>query len=448
MVFELVKQYIGQNFLLITVAVGFWLILSRNSAEVIGKSSLRLIRAVILIAVVLSVTEFVHDYFASLPYPTIGRKICSWTGYTLRPLIVVFLFRILVYRDIRTRLLYLPIVLNAVLYASTFFPQTEKYVFTFGETNNFMRGPFSYTSPILCGAYLFLLVVIVIKKFETEGESKELRGVLWCAFATTMAALYEMFFGGTNVLTSAILISTLFYYFMFFSQSSYEKTAEKDTLLSDQRAAMVVQEIQPRFIYDVLSRIRGQADENGEVAKGTLDNLIHYLENNMNSIDFVHPIPFIEELERTQTYIKIIRASFPGLTVDYQLEDMDFLIPALTLQHMVENCVNHAFEGRDEGTIVIKAFGSESGHTVIIQDNGRGFSSREQLDSENQGSRFGIANVTDRLQRMCNGDLNIVSRQDSGTTVMISIPNEDVPMPKREKKKRRLEIPNRKKPEV
>ncbi|MBR5015516.1 MAG: hypothetical protein IKX52_01705, partial [Clostridia bacterium] len=153
-------------------------------------------------------------------------------------------------------------------------------------------------------------------------------------------------------------------------------------------------------------------------------------------------------LERTQTYIKIIRASFPGLTVDYQLEDMDFLIPALTLQHMVENCVNHAFEGRDEGTIVIKAFGSESGHTVIIQDNGRGFSSREQLDSENQGSRFGIANVTDRLQRMCNGDLNIVSRQDSGTTVMISIPNEDVPMPKREKKKRRLEIPNRKKPEV
>ena len=436
MAFELVKQYIGSNFLLIIVAVGFFLILSRSSAAVIGQKTLTIMKAIVIIAFFLSVVEFVHDIFAALPYATIWRKICSWLGYSLRPLIVVFVFRVLVYHDVRTRLLYLPVLMNAVLYASTFFKKTEMYVFTFGEHNNFMRGPFSYTSPVLCGLYLLILVIFVIKKFREEGATNEIRGVIWCAIACVLASAYEMFLGGKNTLTSTILISTLFYYFMFFSKASNENVEEKELLLSDQRAAMVVQEIRPRFVLEILQRIRGNVDEDPLVAEETLENLIKYLEKNMETTDFVHPIPFDEELDRTRTYIKIIQSGFPGLKVILEIEDEDFMIPALTIQHMVENCINHGFEDADEGTISIKSFGSESGHTVIIQDDGKGFSSTDDQVILNQGSRFGIANVTDRLERMCNGDLNIVSKPGSGTTVMISIPNEDVPLPKRERRRR------------
>lgn len=439
MIFELVKQYIGSNFLLIIVAVGFFLILSRNSATVIGRKTLNIMKAIVIIAFFLSVVEFVHDIFADLPYPTIWRKICSWLGYSLRPLIVVFVFRVLVYHDVRTRLLYLPVVLNMVLYASTFFEKTEQYVFTFGEHNNFMRGPFSYTSPILCGLYLLTLVVMVIKKFRDEGATDEIKGIVWCAIACVLASVYEMFLDGKNTLTSTILISTLFYYFLFFSKASHENVEEKELMLSDQRAAMVVQEIRPRFVLEILQRIRGQVDEDPVVAEDTLENLIKYLDKNMETTDFVHPIPFEEELDRVRTYVKIIQSGFPGLKVRLEIEDQDFMIPALTIQHMVENSINHGFEDQSNGNIVIKAFGSESGHTVIIQDDGKGFSSRDEEFSQNQGSRFGIANVTDRLQRMCNGDLNIVSRPDSGTTVMISIPSEA--LPKQEKRRRRLRPP-------
>lgn len=195
-------------------------------------------------------------------------------------------------------------------------------------------------------------------------------------------------------------------------------------MLSDQRAAMVVQEIHPRFIYDVLTRIQSLVKREPERAEFTLHNLVTYLEKNMETTDFVHPIPFEEELERVKAYIRIEQARLPNLDVVFDIEDTDFVIPALTVQHMVENSIQHGFDKKNKGTVTIKTFCSESGHTIIIQDDGRGFSSELALTSENQGSRFGIANVTERLDRMVGGDINIVTKQGSGTTVMISVPNE------------------------
>ena len=444
MFLELLKQFIGEYFLLVISALGFLLILSHDHANLIGRKTIRTIRALVILAFILACSDFIEAYFADLEYPTLWRKIFSWLSYTLRPLIVAMLMRILVFGNKKTLFLYLPIVLTGLIYATTFIEQTRKIAFDYGVHNNFIRGPLSYTSPVVCVLYMLALIVMVIKKFEEEGLTREIRAVVWCAIACLGAGFYEMFVGSAGILNSAILVSCLFYYLLFFSQATQEDKEEKELLLSDQRAAMVVQEIQPRFILEILNRVQDQMKSSPCVASQTLDNLVDYLEKNLEATDFVHPVPFEEEMNRVKTYVRIIQTGFPGLRVELQLEDKDFQLPALTVMHMVENSINHAFEGRNTGTITIKSFGSESGHTVIIQDDGIGFSNREEYTSENQGSRFGIENVTDRLQRMCNGDLNIVSKPGAGTTVMISIPNEDVKMPEK-KQRRRLVIPGREK---
>lgn len=444
MVLDLLKQFFGANFLLLIVALGFFLVLTQSKESPVDRKTIRVIRGLIVLALVLATADFMESYFADLPYRTVWRKVFSWMGYSLRPLIVSMIIRILVYRSRKTVLFYIPVLLCSLVYATTFVPAWEKVAFTFMEPNNFYRGPLSYASPVLCVLYLLTLIVLVVRKFEEEGLTREVRAVVWCAVACLGAGFYEMFVGSSGILNSAILISCLFYYLLFFSQATQEDREEKELLLSDQRAAMVVQEIQPRFILEILNRVQDQIKTSPRVASQTLDNLVDYLEKNLEATDFVHPVPFEEEMNRVKTYVRIIQTGFPGLRVELQLEDKDFQLPALTVMHMVENSINHAFEGRSTGTITIKSFGSESGHTVIIQDDGIGFSNREEYTSENQGSRFGIENVTDRLQRMCNGDLNIVSKPGAGTTVMISIPNEDVKMPEK-KQRRRLVIPGREK---
>lgn len=445
MVWELIKQFIGTYFLLIIVALGFFLVLTQSKDSPVDRKTIRVIRGLIVLVLVLATADFLESYFADLPYRTIWRKIFSWMGYSLRPLIVAMIIRILIYRNRKTVMFYVPVLLCSLVYATMFIPRWEKLAVTFIEPNTFFRGPLSYTSPILCVLYMLTLIVLIIRKFEEEGLTKEVRAVVWCAVACLGAGFYEMFLGSSGILNSAILVSCLFYYLLFYSQATQEDKEEKELLLSDQRAAMVVQEIQPRFILEILNRIQDQTKTSPQIARQTLDNLVDYLEKNLEATDFVHPVPFEEEMGRVRTYVRIIQTGFPGLRVELQLEDKNFTLPALTVLHMVENCINHAFEGRKTGTITIKSFGSESGHTVIIQDDGIGFSGRDELTSENQGSRFGIENVTDRLQRMCNGDLNIVSKPGAGTTVMISIPNEDVPMPERKPRRRRLEIPGRRK---
>ncbi|MDO5448812.1 MAG: histidine kinase, partial [Clostridia bacterium] len=294
--------------------------------------------------------------------------------------------------------------------------------FYFDAENDFTRGPLGFASHIVCILMMVALLGILFTRFRARSHSDTF-AIFFCALACCIAMVVETITTRSGYLPTTIIIACVFYYLFLHTQITRAETMEKELLLSDQRAAMTVSDLKPRFIYDVLGNLKGLPTKDPQRAETALNDLLVYLEMNMEETDFLHPVPFLDELDRTQKYLKIEQARLPHLRVSYEIEDTDFLIPALTVQQMVENGIRHGMDNNDKGTIVIKSFGSESGHTVIIQDNGKGFETEAEMNSENQGSRFGIANVTDRLQRMVGGDLNIVSSKDVGTTVMISIPN-------------------------
>jgi len=108
------------------------------------------------------------------------------------------------------------------------------------------------------------------------------------------------------------------------------------------------------------------------------------------------------------------------LNVVYDIPVSNFLIPALTLQLIVENAVLHGLTKREEGgTVSIKTEETESDIIITVSDDGVGFNIDEHCSKR---SHIGLENARDRLSAMCNGKLEIHSEQGVGTTVIITIP--------------------------
>lgn len=413
-------DYCEQQFFLLILLVGMRLILTRDTA--IGKEAARFIKLIIYFTLAYSLIDYVEAYYATFPTWNIERVILSWVQYSMLPLIIIFFIQMMTLVKRRVVWFYVIALVNALIYATTFLEKFKWLAFYFDAENDFTRGPLGFASHAVCIILMVALFGILFTRYKAHKNSDTL-AVFFCALACVAAMLVETITTRSGYLPTTIIIACVFYYLFLHTQITRAETMEKELLLSDQRAAMTVSELKPRFIYDVIGNLRGLPSKDPKRAETAIGDLLTYLEMNMEATDFIHPVPFVDELDRTKKYLKIEQARLPHLRVDYEIEDVDFLIPALTVQQMVENCIRHGMDNNDKGTIVIKSFGSDSGHTVIIQDNGRGFSTEEAMTSENQGSRFGISNVTDRLQRMVDGDLNIVSSKDVGTTVMISIPN-------------------------
>ena len=112
------------------------------------------------------------------------------------------------------------------------------------------------------------------------------------------------------------------------------------------------------------------------------------------------------------------------ILVLYDIEDEEFLLPALTLQPIVENAVKHGILRRTEGgTIWISSYKTEQGHCIEVRDDGIGY---EKQQIENDGRvHVGIANVAQRIEMMCHGTFEIIGEKDKGTMVRMTISEQE-----------------------
>jgi sensor histidine kinase YesM len=151
-----------------------------------------------------------------------------------------------------------------------------------------------------------------------------------------------------------------------------------------------------------------------------------------------------QEIEHVQSYLEIQKYRFEDLFT-YVLEDipedvLDLTILKLTLQPLVENSIQHGFEGLEGmGRISISAEVIEGAVLFIIRDNGVGMdeaalkringietASDSEPDAAELGERrgLGLKIVADRL-RIHYGNaygLRICSEEGHGTVIHIKIP--------------------------
>ncbi len=218
------------------------------------------------------------------------------------------------------------------------------------------------------------------------------------------------------------------------SKNSAIKNAEVDK----QKALIISlkKQINAHFILSTLNiiRILGRQREldRAEAIAADLMGLVRYAHHEDELINIW------SESEILQKYIDIMNSRYDGkLTAEIDFDErlMEYRMPRMLLQPIVENAITHGFKGMSAGCIIsIKAVLTDETVRFSVRDNGCGMSSEElsalngKLNILPESARgvenIALLNIKNRLYHYYGdaGRLTIGSSSGSGTLVAITIP--------------------------
>ena len=213
--------------------------------------------------------------------------------------------------------------------------------------------------------------------------------------------------------------------FMLFYWEMAKNLVENERELMQSQVSLAISQIQPHFLYNTLSTIAELCRKDSAMAEEVTNRFALYLRGNLEHMGDSFPVEFSKELKHVQTYLWIEKIRFQDeLQVVYDIQTEDFIIPALTVQPLVENAVKHGMMGSENVcTITIRTKCVERGYQVIIEDDGCGFDP-EQVKNDGR-KHIGIESVRNRLRFMVGGILTVRSVIGKGTTVIIEIPGKE-----------------------
>ena len=206
---------------------------------------------------------------------------------------------------------------------------------------------------------------------------------------------------------------------------SQRMEAEKHAMemkLQESQISIMLSQIQPHFLYNTLNSIYQLCETNPMRARLMVNFFAEYLRNNLSTLEEPGLISFETELSHIKTYLEIEKIRFEDtLEIEYDIKCVDFSLPVLTVQPIVENAVKHGTsKKRGGGMVTISTDESKESYIIKVSDTGCGF---DPTKSKNDGKRHvGIENVRQRLFNMCGGTLSIESEVDKGTLATIIIP--------------------------
>ena len=194
-------------------------------------------------------------------------------------------------------------------------------------------------------------------------------------------------------------------------------------------------QIQPHFIFNTLGAIQSFMRRDPEKAAELMQNFTGYLRYAMRHAEYDELIPFETELQHIRTYMNIEKARFGDeLTVVYDLRTLDFSVPPLTIQPLVENAVKHGIRGRaGGGTVTLRTREVRDNILIEIIDDGVGFN-MEEVKRRPRADRLGLHNVQYRLANELDARMQIDSMPGRGTRVFVTfLRSADETEPDREK---------------
>ncbi|MBQ4247620.1 MAG: histidine kinase [Ruminococcus sp.] len=199
--------------------------------------------------------------------------------------------------------------------------------------------------------------------------------------------------------------------------------AEKE--LYEAKVQIMVSQIRPHFMYNALSSIAMLCTLDPEKAQEAIVEFSDYIRGNMDSLKQTAPVPFEKEIEHLKKYLYIEKLRYgKKLNIVYDIRAMDFEIPLLSIQPIVENAVKHGVgQKKKGGTITISSEETEEAFTVTIADDGVGFDTNAPRKEDGR-SHIGIENTRKRLKDLCNADVVITSVIGEGTTARVIIPKD------------------------
>lgn len=247
--------------------------------------------------------------------------------------------------------------------------------------------------------------------------------LFWYCVLPIVALIVQHFFYGISLMNLASIVSVLIIFMNNYSQT-LSQFSQQEMELQNTRAALVLSQIQPHFLFNSMAAVMDLCDTDPQEAKAALQELSDYLHYKISAMSHSYVVSFREDLDFLNNYLKLEKRRFGSrLNVEYDIQAMDFQIPLLTLQPLVENSIRHGISKKTGGgTIRVRSWENTEYCSILVEDDGVGFDTHQPLDSS--GEHVGLSNVRRRLAAMCGGTLTVRSVPGNGTAVEITIKKE------------------------
>ena len=221
-----------------------------------------------------------------------------------------------------------------------------------------------------------------------------------------------------------------------------EKELRMEAHLKDAQLKYLQAQINPHFLFNTLNAgaqlaMMEDAEKTYEYIQNVADFFRYSVKKDYGSVSLE------EEIKLVDHYIYIINVRFAGdIQYSKQIDNrlIKVSVPAMILQPLVENCVNHGIRGIEwEGRILLSVYRDNNKICVSVKDNGIGLSQERidqilngklQVSDENKDSNgVGLDNVIHRLSLFFGKEDVLCIKSDGpnlGTEFIIQIPlNED-----------------------
>ena len=283
-----------------------------------------------------------------------------------------------------------------------------------------------------CSQCIVSLMLIILCLLESKKEKKKRMELITYVFVYIAILLdfigvsYHMYYSGicfkvSFIIMLLIILSRGVKQVVMDHQASIKNQKIKAEL-ENSRITVMLSQIQPHFLYNSLTSVMDLCDRNPKQAKAAIADFADYLRGNLSSLKTENLISFGTELEHIEKYLRLEKLRFMDeLEIVYDIHSKDFMLPALSVQPLVENAVKHGVGKKiGGGTVTIHTAETEDEYIIRVTDDGVGFTEGEYADDG--GTHVGIENIKKRLDMMINARLEIESKIGEGTKTCILIP--------------------------
>ena len=353
------------------------------------------------------------------------RLISSVVHYILQPLVIYLELIVLLPDHIgksRRVLFSLPLLINTVIYLIA--PFAGHLVFWYGDDYSFSRGPLGSSIYIVTFLYLSMLIYWTVMSFRNNEKSLSVVLVFMVGIAVLTGILEGLNIASGHIDEAFVLGVIMFYMYLV---NMYERYIEESLLIKELELSkielrLLKQQIRPHFIFNSLQIINTLIHSDPKKAARCLEDFSDYLRANLEVLKSDTLVTFDMELENIEAYVSLALADeSKGIKVIYDINESFFRLPALSIEPLVENAIIHAIAGGT--TVTISASSDDKSYIVTVKDDGHGLETGgTKQEKERRG--MGVENVRARIEKQCNGTVDIKSGSE-GTVVTVCIPKEE-----------------------
>jgi LytS/YehU family sensor histidine kinase len=207
-------------------------------------------------------------------------------------------------------------------------------------------------------------------------------------------------------LSKFILLWTLTYHLFQYWERSLLAEKEKYQLQAAAKENAYINlknQLNPHFLFNSLNSIRTLVDADPRLAKSAINQLSSLLRSSLHTGKH-KTIPLKDELQTVKDYLAIEGIRFDDrlkYTFTVGEEVMDYQVPPMMLQTLVENCVKHGISNlKNGGEILLEARVENNQLLISITNSG-------QYTPKNNHEGVGLANTRERLKILYDEKANI-----------------------------------------